>query len=128
MNAMIDKVFSFFRRYKKLLKLIDRETTMKTVLKSVAGALILSLICIAIPVLVVVNMFIYTKLTFILSVFLVIIVMGWSFLYYFFYYRLLKSYHEKINNINTLLPQLTESILVSIFFLVVGIVVLAVIF
>jgi hypothetical protein len=73
-------------------------------------------------------MFIYTKLTFILSVFLVIIVMGWSFLYYFFYYRLLKSYHEKINNINTLLPQLTESILVSIFFLVVGIVVLAVIF
>lgn len=128
MNTMINRIFSFFRRYKKLLRLIDRETTMKSVLKSVAGALVLSLFSIAIPVLVVVNMFIYTKLTFILSIFLVIIIMGWSFLYYFFYYRLLKSYHDKIKNINTLLPQLTESTMVATFFLVVGIVVLSIIF
>jgi cobalamin biosynthesis protein CobD/CbiB len=128
MNALIDKVFVFFRRFKKLIKLIDKKTSVKSVVKSVAGALLLSILIIAIPVLVIINMFIYAKLTFLLSVFLVIIVMGWSFLYYFFYYKLLKNYHEELSEINTKIPQLVESSIVATFFFFIGIIVLATIF
>ena len=128
MNALIDKVFVFFRRFKKLIKMIDKKTSVKSVVKSVAGALLLSILIIAIPVLVIVNMFIYAKLTFLLSVFLVIIVMGWSFLYYFFYYKLLKNYHEELSEINTKIPQLVESSIVATFFFFIGIIVLATIF
>jgi len=128
MNALIDKVFVFFRRFKKLIKMIDKKTSVKSVVKSVAGALLLSILIIAIPVLVIINMFIYAKLTFLLSVFLVIIVMGWSFLYYFFYYKLLKNYHEELSEINTKIPQLVESSIVATFFFFIGIIVLATIF
>ncbi|HBG33645.1 MAG: hypothetical protein A2084_01885 [Tenericutes bacterium GWC2_39_45] len=128
MNVLIDKVFVFFRRFKKLIKLIDKKTSVKSVVKSVAGALLLSILIIAIPVLVIINMFIYAKLTFLLSVFLVIIVMGWSFLYYFFYYKLLKNYHEELSEINTKIPQLVESSIVATFFFFIGIIVLATIF
>jgi len=128
MNALIDKVFVFFRRFKKLIKMIDKKTSVKSVIKSVAGALLLSILIIAIPVLVIINMFIYAKHTFLLSVFLVIIVMGWSFLYYFFYYKLLKNYHEELSEINTKIPQLVESTIVATFFFFIGIIVLATIF
>jgi len=128
MNALIDKIFVFFRRFKKLIKIIDKKVTVKTVVKSVAGALVLSLAIIAIPVLVIINMFIYAKLSFILTVFLVVIVMGWSFLYYFFYYKLLKNYHDELSEINTKIPQLVESSIVATFFFFLGIIVLATIF
>ncbi|HBY66091.1 MAG TPA: hypothetical protein DEG42_06960, partial [Acholeplasmataceae bacterium] len=105
-----------------------KKTSVKSVVKSVAGALLLSILIIAIPVLVIINMFIYAKLTFLLSVFLVIIVMGWSFLYYFFYYKLLKNYHEELSEINTKIPQLVESSIVATFFFFIGIIVLATIF
>lgn len=128
MNALINKIFMFFRRFSKLIKIIDKKTTIKSVVKSVAGALVLSLLIIAIPVLVLINMFIYTKLTFLLSIFLVMIVMGWSFLYYYFYYRILKNYHEELADVNTKMPQLVESTLVATLFFFIGVIVLATIF
>ncbi len=128
MNALIDKVFKFFHRFSKLVKLIDSKTTMKYVVRSVFGALLISLLIVLLPALVMINMFIYTKLTFLISIFLVMLIMGWSFLYYYFYYKLLKNYHPAIREINTKIPQLTESVFVAIFFLVLGIVVLSVVF
>jgi len=128
MNALINKIFVFFRRFKKLIKLIDQKTTIKTVVKSVAGALLLSLAVVTIPVLVIINMFIYAKHTFLLSIILVLIVMGWSFLYYFFYYKLLKNYHEELAEVNTKMPQLVESSIVALFFFFLGIIILATIF
>jgi len=128
MNALINKIFVFFRRFKKLIKLIDQKTTIKTVVKSVAGALLLSLAVVTIPVLVIINMFIYAKHTFLLSIILVLIVMGWSFLCYFFYYKLLKNYHEELAEVNTKMPQLVESSIVALFFFFLGIIILATIF
>jgi len=125
---VIDSVFRFFRRFGKLVKLIDKKTSVKLVVKSVLGALLISILILLIPVLVVINMFIYTKLTFLLSVLLVFLIIGWSYLYYFFYYRLLKNYHPALNEINTKLPQLVESTIVALFFMVLGIVVLSLIF
>jgi hypothetical protein len=128
MNTFMHKIFAFFRRFSKLVKMIDKETQVKGVLKSVFGALLISILILLLPVLVVVNMFIYTKLTFLLSIFLFIFILSWPFIYYLFYYKLLKVYYPKVQAINTTIPQLVESTIVAIFFLILGIIVLSVIF
>jgi hypothetical protein len=128
MTNLIDKVFKFFRRFKNLVKIIDKKTEMKFVIRSVLGALLISILVVLVPTLVLVNMFIYTKLTFFISIILVFMIMGWSFLYYYFYYRLLKNYHPSLEDVNTKLPQLMESTIVALFFMVLGIVVLSVVF
>ena len=128
MNGLLDKFFGYFRRFKKLLKIIDKETTMKSVVKSILGALLLSLLVLLLPVLVVVNMFIYAKLTIVLSFILLFFLIMWPFLYYFFYFHLLKNYHPKLEDINTRIPMIVESSFVSLFLLILGIIILATIF
>ncbi len=128
LTKIIDFVFRFFRRFAKLVKIIDKKTAMKLVVKSVFGALLISVLIVLIPALVMINMFIYTKLKFFISMLLVLLIMGWSFLYYYFYYRLLKIYHPALEDINTKIPQLTESTIVALFFMILGIVVLSVVF
>jgi hypothetical protein len=128
MKLSMDKFYSFFNRFKKLVKLIDRETKMNLVIRSVLGALLFSLLSLLIPALIIINMFINTKLTFLLAILSVILVMSFSFIYYYFYYRLLKNYHPKLENINTTIPQYVESSIISFIFLVIGIIVLSFIF
>lgn len=128
MKPLINRIDQFFFRYKKLIKLIDREVTMRNTVKSVFGALILSLLVLAIPVLVVINMFIISKLTLFLAILLVLMVMAWPFLYYDVYYKLLKNYHPRIQEINTKIPYWTESTIISVVLLIIGIIVLSIIF
>lgn len=127
MKSLINRIGQFFFRYRKLIKMIDRESTMKNAVKSVFGALLLSLFMLLLPVLVIVNMFIISKLTIFLSIFLLCIVLSWPFLYYYIYYALLKNYHPKIKDINTNIPYWTESIIISVILLFVGITVLSVV-
>ncbi|MCD8562082.1 MAG: hypothetical protein LRY20_01210 [Acholeplasmataceae bacterium] len=101
---------------------------MHSVVKSVLGALLLSIFVLGLPVLVIVNMFIIAKLTLFLAILLVLIVMAWPFLYYAFYYALLKNYHDKLNEINTKIPYMVESTIISLVLMVIGIIVLSVIF
>lgn len=128
MKPSVNAIFQFFYRYKKLLKLIEKQITMHSVVKSVLGALLLSIFVLGLPVLVIVNMFIIAKLTLFLAILLVLIVMAWPFLYYAFYYALLKSYHDKLNEINTKIPYMVESTIISLVLMVIGIIVLSVIF
>ncbi len=128
MKRIMDKVYKFYHTYRNLVRLIDRQTTMSTTLKSVFGALLISFLCVLLPSLLIINMFIFTKLTFLLSVFLVIIIILWVFLYYQFYYVLIKNYHEKIKEINTTIPKLVEFSFVGFIMLTLGIVVLSVVF
>jgi len=128
MKTLIDRIDRFIYRVKKLNRLIDSKTSIQGVVKSVMGALLLSVLLLAPIVLVIINMFIYTKLTFLLSLFLVVIVMGWSFLYYFFYYRLLRNYFPVIEDIDTKTPQLFESSILAFIFLIIGFVVLTTVF
>lgn len=128
MKQLISKLDQFFYKYRKLLKLIDHEVNMKSVVKSVFGALILSLLVLVLPVLIIVNMFIISKLTLFLAILLVLLVMAWPFLYYDVYYKLLKNYHPRVQDINTKIPYWTESTIISIVLLIIGIIVLSVIF
>lgn len=124
MTNIIDRVFKFFRRYRKLVRLIDAKVTTKSVVKSVFSAGLIALIMIAPLVLLAINLFIYSKLIVFLSIFLVSLTLLWSFLYYALYYKLLKNYHPNINDMNTKIPQMVETAFMMLFFIVLGIVVL----
>lgn len=128
MKTWIEQIDRFIHRVKKLNRLIESKTSVKGVVKSVFGSLFLSILALAPLFLIVISMFIYTKLTILLSIFLVVLVMGWAFLYYFFYFRLLGNYYPAVKDINTKIPQLVESSIVAFVFLIVGIVVLISVF
>jgi len=128
MNTIMDRAYKFYHRYRKLTKMIDSKTSTKSAVKSVLGSMILSTLIILPPVLLVVNLFIYNKLTLILALFLFVFALGWCLLYYMFYYKLLKSYHPEIEAINTKIPQYVESSFVMFFVFIFGIIVLSVIF
>ncbi len=128
MKSLINRIDQMLHRFKKLMKLIDKEASMKSVIKSVLGALLLSFLTLLLPVLLVINMFIYTKLTLFLAILLVILVVSWPFIYYYFYYRLLKLYHPTVENINTKIPYWIESSLIALILLIIGIIVLSIIF
>jgi c-di-AMP phosphodiesterase-like protein len=128
MKQLINLVDQTIYRFKKLNKLIDSKTTTNSVVKSVLSALLITIIILAIPVLIIVNMFIISKLTFVLALLLVVMVVSWPYLYYAFYYKILKNYHEEIKDINTKLPYLIESTIIAIVMLTIGIIVLSIIF
>ena len=128
MKSWINRIDQWFYRYRKLNRLIDERTNIKTVSKSVLGALILSLLIIALPTLVIINMFIFTKLTVFLAILLVMMITMWPFLYFWFYYQLLKNYHESLDNVNTRIPYVVESSIMSFILLTIGVIVLSIIF
>ncbi|MFA6692503.1 MAG: hypothetical protein WCR73_01980 [Acholeplasmataceae bacterium] len=128
LQQWIDKVDKMYHRYRNILKIIDTKVNTITVIKSVLFALLISLLIVLIPALVVINLFIYSKLSVILSIFLLILLTSWGFLYFHFYYSLLKSYIPDLENVNLKLPKLFEGSLVSFFLLVLGTIVISVIF
>ena len=124
-RKQLDKLTKFYRRYVVLTKRIDENVTMKSMVKSVSGSLLITLIIVLIPVLVVVNMFIYAKLTLFLAIILLVILISAVFLYFHFYYILLKNYHTKIEEIAYKMPQLVESSFVALILLIIGITVIS---
>lgn len=128
LQQWIDKVDKMYHRYRNILKIIDTKVNTTTVIKSVLFALLISLLIVLIPALVAINLFIYSKLGVVLSIFLLILLTSWGFLYFHFYYSLLKSYIPDLENVNLKLPKLFEGSLVSFFLLVLGTIVISVIF
>ena len=128
MKQLINRIDQAFHRYKKLLKLIDKETHFQGVAKSVLGGLLISVLWLLIPALIVINMFIYTKLTFFLAILLAMMVISWPYLYYALYYRLLKTYYPKIEAINTRFPLLVEASIIAVVLTLIAIIVLSIIF
>lgn len=128
LQQWIDKVDKMYHRYRNILKIIDTKVNTITVIKSVLFALLISLLIVLIPALVAINLFIYSKLSVILSIFLLILLTSWGFLYFHFYYSLLKTYIPDLENVNLKLPKLFEGFLVSFFLLVLGTIVISVIF
>lgn len=128
LNKWMDYVYKLYHRYKKLIKIIDSRVNTKTMIKSIVFSLLISLLILLIPVLIAVNMFIFSKLELILSIFLLMLLTSWGFLYFYFYYRLLKSYEPELENIELKLPMLFEGTLVSLALFVLGLTVILVIF
>ncbi len=119
-RKQLDHLYKGYQRYLNLTKRVDSYVKTLTLVKSVLGSLLITVLIVLIPTLVVINMFIYTKLTLLLAVLLVVILIGAIFLYFNFYYLLLKNYHPKLEEVNYRIPQLVESTFVSIVVLIIG--------
>ncbi len=126
-KKQLTKLSKGFRRYVVLTKRVDENVKVLSIVKSVLGSLLITVIIVLIPILVIINMFIYTKLTLLLAILLLTVVIGAVFLYFQFYYVLLKNYHPKLEEIAYRIPQFVESIFVSLILLITGIVVIVVI-
>ncbi len=126
MTFLMNKIFAFFRRYKNLVKLVDQQITFKTQIKSVLGSFVITLIMIALPMLITINMFIYAKHTIFLSYIMLALLIVGVLLYFAIYYKLLKNYHQKLEEINTKVPMLVEGIGVSLVVLIFGIIAISV--
>ncbi len=127
MKRIVDRAFKFFYRYRKLVKLIDRNVSFKEALKAVVASIGVALVLVLPLVGMAINMFIYAKHTLFISIFLVLIMMAWCVLYYFFYYRFLKIYQPKIKEINTTIPQWTETAIAATTFMMIGIILIMII-
>lgn len=128
LHQWIDQVYKMYHRYRNIIKIIDRKVNTKTVIKSVLFALLISLLILLIPTLILVNLFIFSKLEFLLSILLLMLLTSWGLLYFHIYYTLLKSYIPSLEDVNLKLPTLFEGSLVSFFLLVLGTIVISVIF
>ena len=126
-NNVFRKLSKGYQRYVVLTKRIDKVVHVKSMIKSSLGSLLITLLIILIPVLIIINMFIYAKLTLFLAILLVVMIAGAVFLYFHFYYVLLKNYHEKLAEISYKQPQLIESTVVAIIIVLLGIVVISVV-
>ncbi len=127
-NKKIDSIDKAYHQYRKLLKVIDRYATTKSVIKSVLAALATSLLIVLIPILVIVNMFIFSKLTLILSILLLVILVSWGMLYFHLYYQMLVNYHPELEDVNTTLPARVEGSMISIALFMIGTIIIAIIF
>jgi hypothetical protein len=116
------------RQYLTLVRRMNEVTTLKNTLKAVFFALVTTSFIFLIPVLVIVNLFIFTHLMHLLVTLLVIIVFFWVIMYFHFYYLLLKQYHPKLLDLNLRRVQYIETIIVSFVLILVSIIVLSVIF
>lgn len=128
MNTMMDRFYKFFARYRKLTKIIDSKTKTSSAVKAVLSSMILAIIILLPAVILTINLFIYSKLIFLLACVLIFLALIWCLLYYAFYYKILKYYHPEIENINTKIPQYVETSFMMLFILTLGIIVLSIVF
>lgn len=126
--TMLDRLSKAFRRYLNINRLINTKTDLKTVLKTVLWALFSSAVLVLIPVLFLINMFIFTKLTFFISVGLLLMLLIWVYLYFMIYYKLLLIYVPELEKVNTRPARFFEMIVTQLLFLSVGIAVLIALF
>ncbi len=126
--TMLDRLSKAFRRYLNINRLINTKTDLKTVLKTVLWALFSSAVLVLIPVLFLINMFIFTKLTFLISLCLLLMLLIWVYLYFMIYYKLLLIYVPELEKVNTRPARFFEMIVTQMLFLSVGIAVLIALF
>ncbi len=87
---------SIYKRYLNIARRIREESCFKSTILSMIGAVIFSLFLLSVPILILVNLLIFTKLQLFITILLVFLISVWPFLFFFAYYKLLSQYHDKI--------------------------------
>lgn len=112
-NALGRKIKSHYKRYTTLSRRLDRMVTTKSVIKATLFSIVISAFVVLIPTLIIINLFIYSKLMIFLSICLGLIAIMFIVCYYYVYYTLLANYHDQIKQLNITLMKWTETALVS---------------
>ncbi len=128
MKTLLNKISMIFKRYRTVSRRFNQNITTWTSVKSFLFSSLISLLIVALPLALVINMFIYTKLMIFLSVIILGLVISFIYLYYKFYFVLISNYHEKVKEINTKYIYWVETSIINIIILVIGVTILFSIF
>ena len=125
---MKKKLIEFYKTQKSIALEMSVIVTNKTNRKSALGALLITILILLIPLLMVISLFLFKDLHLLLGILLILLFCGGIFIYFFMYYKLLKSYQDELKIFNTKLPFLFDSILISSILLVLALPVVLIIF
>lgn len=98
---MLKKIALIRTKYKHIDRSINEFTNFTTTIKTMFGALLISLVLISVPALLIYNLFVFHKIRIILYIATILVIWVFSFIYNKSYDLLLKSYHEELNVIKT---------------------------
>ena len=125
---MKKKLIEIYKTQKAVIMEMSVIVTNKTNRKSVLGALLITMSILLIPLLMIISLFLFKDLYLLLGILLILLFCGGIFIYFFMYYKLLKSYQEELKSFNTKLPFLFDSILISSILLVLALPIVLIIF
>lgn len=126
MKTLFSKLTLLYQRYKVTNKRLHQIIDGKTTLKATLYAIIMSIFVISLPMAIVMNMFIFTKLTIFLSILIVVLILLWVLLYYKFYFILLRNYNDKVNDVNTVYIFWVETSFINFILLWISIIVISI--
>lgn len=128
MKRHILTIKQFLKRYRVLSFRLNHILDFKTMILYLLQSILLAALIYLLPVLLLINLFIYTKLHLFLSILLLLLTISWPFVLNFFYYRLLSLKITAVRNLNTRVLYLVESSFISLIITIFGIILLTVIF
>lgn len=121
---MIRKINLYLTKYRHISRKINDTLTLKTTLKTTLSAIVISAFIVLLPSLLVYNLFVFDYLRTILMIGIVLIVNLFSFTFNFVYDKIAKNYHEQLNNLNTKVVVLTDSIIAGLILTIVTTIIL----
>lgn len=121
---MIRKLNFYLTKYRHISRKINEVLTIKTTIKTTLSAILISTFIVLLPSLLIYNLFVFYKLRTILMIAIVLIVNFFSFIFNFAYDKIAKNYHEELNNLNTKVVLVTDSVIAGIILTIVTIIIL----
>jgi hypothetical protein len=128
MMKLLDKLSKGLSRYLAINRLINGRTSLRVVAKTFIWALVSSAVIASVPVLLVINMFIYTKLTLFLAILLLILALCWVYVYFLIYYKLLVIYVPSLEPVNLTYARRFEAVVTAAVIFAIGITVIVALF
>lgn len=97
---MIKKISYFLSNYKIQKRKLDEQTSFLHVLQATLGALLLTVLIFLIPGLLIYNLFIIESIKILLHFLIIILIIGFCFMYEIIYVKIVKTYYPKLENIS----------------------------
>jgi len=124
----LDKLSKGLSRYLSINRLINGRTSLRIVAKTFVWALVSSSVIASVPVLLAINMFIYTKLALFLAILLLILALCWVYGYFVIYYKLLVIYVPSLEPVNLTYARRFETMATATVIFAIGISVIIALF
>lgn len=121
---MIRKINLYLTKYRHISRRVNDILTIKTTLKTTLSAILISTFIILLPSLLIYNLFVFDKIRTLLMILVVLIVNLFSFCFNFIYDKIAKNYHEELNNINTKVLVITDSLIACLILTIVTTIIL----
>lgn len=124
---MFKKISYFLAEYKKQRIKLDDKLSFKNTLKAILSSIAINLFIFLLPVLLVYNLFIFDRLIFLLEMVIIALIIAFTFSYNYFFIQVARNYDERLEKVNFKKLIVIESLIASIFLIILAIVIMAII-